>query len=187
MLAKIGIGVLAAVVVLLIVIATRPAAFRIQRTATIAAPAEVVFAQIDDLHRWERWNPFEKGDTKMRKTFEGAPSGVGSSYHFAGGQSGEGRMTLARIEPHRHVGVKAEFIKPMAATNDIDFTLAPAPGGVSVTWAMSGKNGFLGKAVSLFMNMDRMVGGQFEKGLADLKQLSEAEARRAPAVAVTDG
>jgi uncharacterized protein YndB with AHSA1/START domain len=186
MFVKIGVGVLALVAVLLVVIATRPAAFRIERSATIAAPAEVVFAQIEDLHRWERWNPFEKGDASMRKTFEGSPAGVGSAYHYVSDHSGEGRMTLTDVQPGRRVGVRAEFIKPMAATNDVEFTLRPAPGGVTVTWAMSGRNPFLGKAISLFVNMDRMVGGQFEQGLADLKQLSEAEARNAGATQAAD-
>jgi len=176
MLAKIGLGAVALIAILLVVIATRPAAFRIERSATIAAPAEVVFAQIEDLHRWERWNPFEKGDASLRKTFEGTPAGVGSAYHYVSDHSGEGRMTLTAIQPNRRVGVRAEFIKPMAATNDVEFTLRPAPGGVTVTWAMSGRNPFLGKAISLFVNLDRMVGGQFEQGLADLKRLSEAEA-----------
>jgi uncharacterized protein YndB with AHSA1/START domain len=181
MLAKIGLGAVALIAILLVVIATRPAAFRIERSATIAAPAEVVFAQIEDLPRWERWNPFEKGDASMRKTFEGTP-GVGSAYHYVSDHSGEGRMTLTALQPNRRVGVRAEFIKPMAATNDVEFTLRPAAGGVTVTWAMSGRNPFLGKAISLFINMDRMVGGQFEQGLADLKRLSEAEAHTAVAV-----
>lgn len=182
MLAKIGLGALALVAILLVVIATRPAAFRIERSATIAAPAEVVFAQIEDLHRWERWNPFEKGDASMRKTFEGSPAGIGSAYHYVSDHSGEGRMTLTDLQPNRRVGVRAEFIKPLAATNDVEFTLRPGPQGVTVTWAMSGRNPFLGKAISLFINMDRMVGGQFEQGLADLKRLSEAEAHTAAAL-----
>ena len=184
MLAKIGLGVIALVAVLLVVIATRPADFRIERSATIAAPPEVVFAQIGDLHRWERWNPFEKGDASMRKTFEGSPAGVGSAYHYVSDNAGEGRMTLTDLQPHQRIGVRAEFIKPFAATNQVEFTLKPVPQGVTVTWAMSGRNPFLGKAISLFVNMDRMVGGQFEQGLADLKRLSEAEARSATAVTV---
>lgn len=182
MLAKIALGLAAAVAVLLVVIATRPAAFRIQRTATIAAPAEVVYAHLDDFHHWAAWNPFEKGDTAMAKSYDGA-GGVGSSYHYLSPSAGEGRMTFTDLRPGEHVGIRAEFIKPFAATNQVDFTLRPAPGGVSVTWAMSGNNNFLGKAFSLFMNMDRMVGGQFEKGLADLKGLSEAAARPQPAPA----
>jgi uncharacterized protein YndB with AHSA1/START domain len=183
MLAKIGLGVLVAVVLLLAVIATRPAAFRIERSTTVAAPAEMVFAQIDDLHRWGDWNPFEKQDANMKKTYEGAPSGVGSAYHYVSDRVGEGRMTVTEVQPPERVVVKAEFIKPLAATNRIDFTLTPTEGGVSVTWAMSGNNNFLGKAIGLFVSMDRMVGTEFEKGLADLKRLSEAEAKRAQATA----
>ena len=180
--AKIAIGLAAVLAVLALVIATRPAAFRVQRTATIAAPAEVVYAQLDDLHRWGQWNPFEKSDPSTRLTFSGPARGVGSSYHFAGKQMGEGRMTIAELAPNQRVAIRAEFIKPMAATHRIEFTLQPAANGaVSLTWAMSGRNGFLGKAVSLFVDMDRMVGGEFEKGLADLKRISEAQAATAVA------
>ncbi|HSU14344.1 SRPBCC family protein [Longimicrobium sp.] len=181
MLAKIAIGLAAVLAVLAIVVATRPDAFLIQRTATIAAPAEVVYAQLDDLHRWGQWNPFEKSDPGIRLAFAGPASGVGSSYHFVGKRAGEGRMTISGVRPNERVTVRADFIKPMAATHQIEFTLKPAPGGVAVTWAMSGRNGFLGKAVSLVMNMDRMVGGEFEKGLADLKRVSEAQASTAVA------
>lgn len=180
MLAKIAIGVAAALAVLGVVIATRPAQFRVQRTAVIAAPADVVYAQLDDLHRWGAWNPFEKSDPTTRLTFSGPEAGVGSSYHFTGDRMGEGRMTIAELVPNRRVAIRAEFIKPMAATHRIEFTLEPVRGGTSLTWAMSGRNGFLGKAVSLFVGMDRMVGGEFEKGLADLKRISEAH----PATAV---
>jgi uncharacterized protein YndB with AHSA1/START domain len=182
MLVKIAIGLAAVLAVLAIVIATRPAAFRVQRTTTIAAPAEVVYAQLEDLHRWGRWNPFEKADPSTRLTFSGPARGVGSSYHFAGKRMGEGRMTIAQLAPNERVAVEAEFIKPMAATNQIEFTLRPAgSGGVALTWAMSGRNGYVGKAVSLFVGMDRMVGGEFEKGLADLKRISEAQAATAVA------
>jgi uncharacterized protein YndB with AHSA1/START domain len=181
MLAKIAIGLAAVLGVLAIVIATRPAAFRVQRTAVIAAPPEVVFEQLDDLHRWGAWNPFERGDPTTRLTFSGPARGLGSSYHFAGRKMGEGRMTIAELRPREFVGIRADFIKPMAATHRIEFTLAPVRGGTSLTWAMSGRNGFLGKAVSLFVGMDRMVGGEFEKGLADLKRISEARAATAVA------
>jgi hypothetical protein len=186
MLVKIAIALAALIAVLLVVIATRPAAFRIERSATIAAPAEVVFAQIEDFRRWDRWNPFEKGDTQLTRTFAGTPAEVGASYHYLSPTAGEGRMTLTDLRPHERVGIRAEFIKPFAATNAVEFTLRPAPRGVTVTWAMSGRNPFLGKAISLFLNMDRMVGGQFEKGLADLARLSEDEARTHPALATAD-
>ncbi|HEX8905228.1 MAG TPA: SRPBCC family protein [Longimicrobiaceae bacterium] len=181
MLVTIAIALAAVAAVLLVAIATRPDTFRVQRSVTIAAPAEVVFAEIEDLHRWSAWNPYEKSDPEMRKTFEGAASGVGSSFHYYGGTTGEGRMTLAAIEPHRRIAVSAQFIKPFAATNRIEFTLAPAPGGVSLTWAMDGRNTFVGKALSLFIDMDRMIGGSFEKGLADIKGIAESPARTAAA------
>ncbi|HEU4643886.1 MAG TPA: SRPBCC family protein [Gemmatimonadaceae bacterium] len=177
MLAKIALGVLVAVVLLVIVIATRPSTFRVQRSVTIAAPATVVFAQIEDFHRWSAWNPFEKADPSLRRSYEGAPSGVGAAYHYAGNSKvGEGRMTLTELEPDRRVVFEARFIKPMAATNRVEFTLKPVTGGVSVTWAMSGDQNFVGKAFSLFR--DRLVGTQFEKGLAELKRLTEEGATR---------
>jgi hypothetical protein len=183
MLVKLAIGAAAVVAVLALVIATRPAAFRVQRTAVIAAPAGVVFAQLDDLHRWGRWNPFERSDPTIRLTFSGAPSGVGASYHFVGEKMGEGRMTLAEVRPNERVAVRGEFIKPFAGTHDIEFTLKPAAGGVAVTWAISGRNRFVGKAISLFIGTDRMIGGPFEQGLADLKRVAEDEAHTALAAA----
>ena len=176
--------VLALVAVLLIVIATRPAAFRISRGTTISAPADVIFAQIDDLHHWSRWNPFERDDPSIVLTYSGPRSGVGASYHFVGKKAGEGRMTIADSRPNSLVGVRAEFIKPMTATHQIEFALGPTAHGVAVTWAMSGQNSFLAKAFSLFVNMDRMVGSQFEKGLADLKRVAEDEARSRPGAPV---
>lgn len=178
MLAKIGVAVLVIAVVLFIVISTRPDTFRIARSTIIAAPAEVVFAQLNDFRRWARWNPFEKPDPAMRKTYAGAPAGVGATFHYVSDKVGEGRMTLIESRPYERVAIRAEFIKPMAATNTIEFTLTPVPEGVSATWAMSGDQTFLGKAISLFVNMDRMVGTQFEQGLAELKEVSEAEATR---------
>jgi uncharacterized protein YndB with AHSA1/START domain len=178
MLARITGGILVLIVALVIAIATRPDTFRIERTATIAAPAEVVFAQIDDFHRWERWSPFEKVDPNVRRSYEGAPAGVGAIYHYVGNSKvGEGRMTVTESKPGERVAIKAEFIKPLATTNQVEFTLVPAANGVSVTWAMSGHQPFVGKAISLFINMDKMVGAEFENGLAALKRVSEAEAK----------
>jgi hypothetical protein len=183
MLAKIGTGVLALVALLAIVIATRPASFRVERSATIEAPAVVVFAHLNDLHRWSAWNPFETADPTIQVTYEGAPEGVGASYHYTSEQAGEGRMTLVESIPGERVAVRAEFIKPFAATNDIEFTITPNAEGVSLTWTMSGDNNFIGKAISLFIDMDEMLGAEFEKGLVDLKRLSEEEAARRQAIA----
>jgi polyketide cyclase/dehydrase/lipid transport protein len=179
MFAKIAIAAVVLVALPAVVVATRAAAFRIQRSTVIAAPAEVVFAQLDDFHRWSAWSPYERMDPSLSRSFQGAPSGVGAVYHYAGGRVGEGRMTVVESRPGERLGIAAEFIRPFAARNHIEFTLQPAAGGVRVTWAMSGTNGFLARAFSLVVNVDRMVGGDFEKGLAELKRVSEAEAARA--------
>ncbi len=179
MLKKIGLGLLAVIAVLAVVIATRPGEFQVQRSATVAASQDVVFPLISDFHQWAKWSPWEKRDPNMKKTFEGPASGVGSVYSWAGNDKvGEGRMTLTEVKPNDRVAIKLEFLKPFAATNTTELTLAPAGGSTNVTWTMRGNNNFVGKAFSLVMNMDKMVGGDFENGLAQLKQLSETEAKR---------
>ncbi|HET7464988.1 MAG TPA: SRPBCC family protein [Longimicrobium sp.] len=179
MLAKIGIAAAVLLAVLLIAIATRPPTFTVRRSAIIAAPAKVVYAQIQDLHNWPNWMSYDRMDPAMRRSYSGPEQGVGATYHYVSDKVGEGRMTIARLEPNRRVAVQAQFIKPFAATNDVEFTLQPAEGGIRVTWAISGRNTFAGKAMSLFVNMDRMIGRDFESGLADLKRVSENEARTA--------
>jgi uncharacterized protein YndB with AHSA1/START domain len=169
-----------AVVALVVVVATRPAAFRIARTTTVAAPAETVFALLADFRAWSQWSPYEKLDPAATKTFEGPPAGVGAGYHYVGKKVGEGRMTITAATPGQRVAIRAEFIRPFTATNQIELTLAPAPGGVTVTWAMTGNNSFVFKAFSLLVDIDRMLGKDVEQGLADLKRV--AEAARPPAV-----
>ncbi|HEX6053155.1 MAG TPA: SRPBCC family protein [Gemmatimonadaceae bacterium] len=176
MLLNLALTVLGVLAVLVAFVATRPSSFRVARGAIVFAPAEVVFTYIEDLHRWERWSPFERSDPTMTRTYSGARAGVGASVHYAGLKIGEGRMTIVESAPCERIRVRAEFISPFAATNEIEFTLTSVPGGVAVTWAMSGKNSFAGKAISLVMNMDRTVGDDFERGLADLKRLAENEA-----------
>jgi hypothetical protein len=179
MLKKLGLGLLVVVGALAAVIATRPGEFKVQRTASIAAPAEVVFGYLNDFHNWAKWSPWEKRDPNMKKTFEGSPSGAGAIYSWVGNdQVGEGRMTLTESKPGERVLIKLEFIKPFAATNQTEIALAAAGGTTNVTWTMTGTSNFIGKAFSLVMNMDKLVGGDFEKGLANLKQQSEQEAKR---------
>lgn len=179
MMKKILIALVAVIAVLLVVIATRPSTFQIERSATIAAPAEVVFASLNDFHRWSDWSPWEKIDPNMKRTFEGAASGVGAIYGWTGNDEvGEGRMTITESKPAEKIGIKLEFIKPWSATNQTVFTLKPAGDKVSVTWTMSGTNGFMMKAFSMFMNMDEMVGKDFEKGLASLATVAQAEAKK---------
>lgn len=178
MLKKILIGVTAVVVLFVIVVATRPADFKIERSTTVLAPPAVVFAQVNDFHAWPAWSPWEKLDPGMKRQHSGEPSGTGAQYAWQGNDDvGEGKMTIEKSEPPSSIGIKLEFLKPFAATNDTVFTFAPSGAGTKVTWTMTGKNNFGAKAFSLFMNMDKLVGGDFEKGLAAMKAVSEKAAQ----------
>jgi hypothetical protein len=169
----------AIVVVLAIVVAMQPADFRVVRNATMSAPPQAVFVQVDDLRKWEAWNPWQKMDPAMKITYAGPPSGPGASYAWAGNnQVGEGRLTITESRPNDLVRIKLEFLKPLSATNTATFTFKPQGDQTAVTWSMEGRNNFLAKAIHLCMNMDRMVGSQFEKGLADMKKVVESAARK---------
>ena len=179
MLKKILIALGLIIVVFIIIVATRPADFRVTRSATIAAPAEIVFAQVNDLHRWDAWSPWAKLDPAMKQTHEGAAAGTGAIYSWAGNKEvGEGRMTITGSHPSDLIRIKLEFLKPFAAVNTTEFTFKPEGNQTAVTWSMTGTNNFMAKAFCMFMNMDKMVGGDFEKGLAHMKSVSEAEARK---------
>jgi uncharacterized protein YndB with AHSA1/START domain len=177
-LVKILIGVVVVIVILAIVVATRPAAFHLQRSTTIAAPAEVVFERVNDFHAWGDWSPWEKMDPQMARTFGGPPAGEGSTYAWSGNSKvGEGKMTIERSERPGRVVIKLEFLRPMRATNTATFTFASAPGGgTAVTWAMDGNKNFMAKAIHMVMDFDKLVGADFERGLAALKTISETKA-----------
>jgi len=169
MLRTILLGFLAVVVVAVVFIASRPSTFTIERSAEIAAPPEAVFALLNDFHQWSQWSPWEKLDPKLQRSFDGPASGPGASYAWVGNdQVGEGRMKIVESKPGESVVVDLEFEKPFAAKNQTTFTLAPAGNGTKVRWAMKGENGFVGKALSLVMDMDARVGRDFEAGLANL-------------------
>ena len=162
------------VVVFAIVVATRPAGFQVTRSATIAAPAAVVFGQVNDFHKWDAWSPWAKLDPAMKQTHEGSPAGTGAIYSWAGNsQVGEGRMTLMESRADELITIKLEFLKPFAAVNTTGFHFTPEGPKTTVTWSMTGTNGFMAKAMCMFMSMDKMVGGDFEKGLAQLKSVAE--------------
>ncbi len=166
---------LVAIAVVLVVVATRPSEFRVARTARIAAPAPVVFAQVNDFHKWEAWSPWAKLDPAMKQAYEGAPAGTGAVYTWAGNKEvGEGRMTLTESRPSELIKIELEFFKPFATTSTAEFTFKPEGDHTLVTWSMTGQNNFIAKAVHLFMDMDTMVGGQFENGLARMKSVAEA-------------
>jgi len=167
------IGVI--IVVFVIIVALQPAEFHVARTATVAAPAEVVFAQVNELRKWEAWSPWVKIDPAMKQTYEGPASGTGAISRWAGNnQVGEGSMTITESRPSELIRFNLEFIKPMAGTSTAEFSFKPEGNQTTVTWSMSGKNNFIAKAMCLFMSMDKMVGGQFEKGLAQIKTIAEA-------------
>lgn len=168
-------------------IATRPAEFMIERSATIRAPEEIVYANVSDFHEWAAWSPWERLDPEMQKTFEGPESGVGASYAWSGNDdAGEGRMTIVDAAPPERVVIQLDFIKPWKATHMTRFALSPVADGTHVTWTMEGENDFIGKAVGVFMNMDELVGGDFEKGLASLREVAESEAATRPGTAPAD-
>ncbi|HTI97407.1 MAG TPA: SRPBCC family protein [Dongiaceae bacterium] len=157
------------IVLFCIVVTLQPASFRVTRSATISAPPERVFSHVNDLKQWEAWSPWVKLDPNAKSTFSGPAAGTGASMTWAGNREvGEGRMTITDSQPNKLVQLKLEFLKPFQAVSTAEFTFTPQGNATEVTWTMSGQNDFMGKAVSLFMDCDKMIGGQFEKGLASL-------------------
>jgi uncharacterized protein YndB with AHSA1/START domain len=174
MLKKILIALAAIVVVLVAVVAMQPSEFRVTRTATISAPPADVFAQVNDFHHWQAWSPWAKLDPAAKATFEGPQAGPGAIFSWAGNDKvGEGRMTLTESRPSELIRIKLDFMKPMEGTSTTEFTFKPAGDQTAVTWTMTGHRNFVAKAVCLFMDIDKMVGGDFEKGLANLKSVAE--------------
>lgn len=174
MLGTILIAVAVVLVALVSIIASRPADFQLTRSAAMAAPASAVFDQVNNFHNWEGWSPWAKLDPNMKATFDGAPSGEGAIYSWSGGNKvGEGRMTILESVPGERVLINLEFMKPFKATNKAEFTFTPDGDQTVVQWRMTGRNNFMAKAFDLVMNMDKMVGKDFEKGLASMKSVVE--------------
>ncbi len=171
---KILIALATLIVAFLAIIALQPADFRIERSTTIAAPPAAVFRHVNDFHLWNAWSPWAKIDPAMQQTFAGAPTGTGAVYTWTGNKEvGEGRMTITESRPPDLVRITLEFLKPFAATNVTEFQFKAAEAQTTVTWVMTGTNNFMLKALGLFMNMDRMIGADFEKGLSQLKAVAE--------------
>jgi hypothetical protein len=153
--------------------ATRPDTFRVERSARIAAPPEKILAFVNDFHQWSAWSPYEKLDPAMKRTYGGAPSGVGATYGWEGNsKAGQGQMAITEAAPTATV-IKLDFIEPFEAHNIARFTAQPGGQDTQVTWSMEGPAPFFHKLVGLFVNMDRMIGGDFETGLGNLKALAE--------------
>jgi len=178
MLKKVGIGVAAGLAVLVIVVALQPGAFKIQRSTRINAPAGVVYGFLNDFHAWESWSPWAKLDPNMKTSYTGPAQGEGAVYEWSGNdQVGSGRMRIVGEEAPNHISIQLDFLSPMAASNLTEFRLSPDAAGTRVDWAMTGENGFIGKAFALVMNMDKLVGKDFEHGLLQLKQQAESKAK----------
>ena len=178
MLPTILIAVAAVVVLFLIVVSLRPADFRITRTGRISAPADIVFENVNDLHKWQAWSPWAKMDPNAKNSFAGPFAGPGSSMEWDGNKKvGAGRMTIMDSRPNERIQIKLEFFKPFQATHTAEFTFRPEGNQTSVTWTMTGKNNFIGKAITMVMNCDKMIGGQFEQGLASLNSASQSPAK----------
>lgn len=175
LLKKILIAIAAIIVLLVVVVAMQPAEYRLARTAAMSAPAPAVFAQVNELKRWEAWSPWAKLDPNARNTYEGPAAGKGAAVSWVGNsQVGEGRMTITESRPNEFIQFHLEFFKPMAGTSTAEWTFKGEGNQTTVTWSMFGKNNFVGKAMCLVCNMDKMLGPEFEKGLASLKAIVEA-------------
>jgi uncharacterized protein YndB with AHSA1/START domain len=165
------------VVLFLGIVAAQPSEYRVSRSATIAAPAEEVFPQVNNLHNWDAWSPWAKLDPAAKNSFEGPSEGTGAIFKWSGNdQIGEGKMTIIESRPDELVRFKLEFVRPFEDTSTSEFTFQPKGDQTAVTWSMSGHKNFVNKAVCLFMNMDKMLGGDFEKGLAQMKAVVEQPA-----------
>jgi uncharacterized protein YndB with AHSA1/START domain len=162
----------------LVVVLLQPAEYRVARTARIAAPPATVFGQVDDLRKFHAWNPWAKLDPAATYTFDGPSRGTGAVSTWSGnGNVGAGRMTIIESRPNELIRMELNFVRPFASTATAEFSFKPEGAGTVVTWSMQGRNTFMGKAIGLVMSLDRMIGGQFDRGLGDLKSMTEGAAR----------
>ena len=174
MLKTIGIIVIVLVIGVLVYATTLPDTFRVEREADIQASPEKVFALINDFHAWDAWSPWEKKDPQMKRVYSTETSGKGATYAWEGNKNvGQGRMEITESTPPSRIAISLDFIQPFKAHNSVDFTLSPQGQGTHVTWGMQGHTPYLAKIIHVFCNVDRMVGKDFEAGLAALKTAAE--------------
>lgn len=167
------LAIVAAVVAVLLYAASRPDSFSLERRITISAPPEKVHALINDVKAFNTWNPFALKDPAIKLRYEGGPSGPGAAYAWESETVGTGRMEIVEATAPSRVAMRLDFEKPMKGSNRVEFRLRPIGAQTEVTWAMSGPMPYLSKLITTFVDMDRMVGGDFEAGLANLKALAE--------------
>jgi uncharacterized protein YndB with AHSA1/START domain len=168
--------VLALVAAVLIYATTRPDTMRVERSARIAAPAEKLYPMVADFHGWSAWSPWEKLDPAMRRTYGGAPSGKGATYAWVGNSKvGEGRMEILEAAPSSRIAIQLDFVEPIAGRNTTVFTFEPAGDATQVRWTMTGPSPYISKLMGVFVDMDRMIGKDFEAGLANLQAVATAK------------
>ena len=172
---RIILAILAVLIIALaLVVLTRPDSFRVQRSLLIKAPPDRIYPLIADFHAWQQWSPWEKIDPALQRTYSGPANGTGAVYAWAGNKDvGKGRMEILDVTPPTRVVIKLDFLEPFEGHNNAEFTLQPTDGATNVTWAMYGPNPLMAKVMGLFVSMDKMIGGQFETGLNNLKAASE--------------
>jgi carbon monoxide dehydrogenase subunit G len=165
-----------AIVAFAIYIAVQSPDFKVERSTVIDAPPEVAFAQVNDFHAWQAWSPWAKLDPKATNSFEGPSSGKGAIFKWAGNNEvGEGKMTITESKPSELIQIQLDFLKPMDATSNTEFRFQPEGKGTKVTWTMTGKNNFLGRAMCTIMNMQKTLEKTFDQGLASMKKEAEAK------------
>jgi uncharacterized protein YndB with AHSA1/START domain len=163
-----------AIAVVLILAAAKPNTFSVQRAISVKAPAERIFPLINDFHQWGSWSPYEHKDPAMKRTFSGAASGKGAVYAWDGNKNvGSGRMEILDASVPARIVIKLDFFTPFEGHNTAEFTMLPQGDATNLTWLMHGPAPFMAKIMHVFMNIDRMVGKDFEAGLANLKRLAE--------------
>lgn len=174
MLKSIGTIVVLAIVAILLLALTKPSTFRVERSTTIAAPPEKIVSFLNDFHHWDAWSPWAHLDPNMKTAYSGPPAGVGSVYEWEGNSKvGKGRMEILSVEPAK-TSVKLDFLKPFEGHNIADFVLEPQGPSTRVHWIMNGPVPFFpGKVMSVFTTMDKVIGPDFDKGLANLKSAAE--------------
>jgi len=154
--------------------------FQVQRAANIQAAPETIFPLVNDFHNWHLWSPWETLDAAMKKTYSGAPSGKGAVYEWSGNsKAGQGRMEIMESTPPFRIAIKLDFVKPFEGHNIAEFTLQPKNGSTDLVWSMSGPEPFIFRLMKIFFSMDKMLGKDFEAGLAKLKSLAETQSRNA--------
>jgi hypothetical protein len=174
MIKTIAIAVVVLLAALLGFAATRPNTFRVQRATSMKVPPEKIFALINDFHSWGSWSPWEKMDPAMKRTHSGAANGKEAVYEWEGNKKvGKGRMEITESSPLSKITIKLDFIKPFEGHNIAEFTLEAKGDSTNVTWAMYGPSPYIAKVMGLFCNMDKMIGKDFETGLANMKAVVE--------------